>query len=67
MEAIGKPYKFGAWQIQKIIDNYLVEKIQVKLFNRTKNGSLHFGRFQALYVLPKDWKQFKAEMKKAKK
>ena len=44
MKALGEPYKFGRWQVQEIIDNYGKKKIQVKLFQKTKNGGLNFNR-----------------------
>lgn len=65
MKALGKPYKFGMFQIQEIIDNYNVRKVQIKYFNRGKSKKPMFNRFQAIYVMPNDWKLFKKEIKKA--
>lgn len=66
MEAIGKPVKFGddLFQIQKVIDNYGVEKRQFKYFNKNKKGGINFSKFQAVYFLPKDWEKLKKELRK---
>lgn len=66
MQTIGKPYKFGSFQIQKIIDNYGEEKIQIKYFSKNRNGNLNFSKFQAIYVLVRDWDNFKTEIKRTK-
>ena len=62
MQIIGEPYKFESWQIQKIIDNYGLEKIQIKLFKTKQAGGLDYHRFQALYVSEDDWNDMKKEI-----
>lgn len=62
MQIIGEPYKFEAWQLQKIIDNYGEEKIQIKLFKKKKGGGLDFFKFQTIYVKEDDWNDMKKEI-----
>lgn len=68
MEAIGKSIKInGVIQVQKIIDNFGIEKIQLKYFSRAKNGrSINFSKFQAVYFLPTDWKELKKALRRNK-
>jgi len=67
MIIVGKPYKFGRWQITRVIDNFGVKKIEVKYFNKNRNGGLNFNKYKALYVLPKDWREFLQKAKGKKK
>jgi hypothetical protein len=63
MEIIGKPIKFGLFQVQRIIDNFGIEKIQLKYFHRTKVG-ITFNKFQVLYIKMQDWKELKKMIRK---
>ena len=58
MEIIGKPWKRLPWQMQKVIDNFGLDKIQIKYINRTKDGGWNFSKFQVIYCTPKDWRFF---------
>lgn len=63
MKILGKPYKFGSWQITLIIDNFGIKKIQIRLYKKNKNGGLNFQKCQQIYANPKDWQELKKEIK----
>lgn len=67
MEILTKPYKFGSWQITKIIDKFGKEKIELKYFSKNKQGGLNWNHYQVLYIKLKDWKEFKSAIKQGKR
>jgi hypothetical protein len=66
MKVIGKQLKFLPWQITRVIDNFSKEKIQIKLFSRTKHG-INFLKFQAIYCRPEDFEIFKKVLRARKR
>lgn len=54
------------WQITKIIDNFGVEKIEIKYFKVHKKRGYDFHNYQVIYAKIKDWRDLISELKKAK-
>ena len=66
-KVISKQFKVGCWQITRIIDNFGVEKIQVRCYKRIPSGYLDFKKYQEIYAHPKDWDELKKAIRKTKK
>lgn len=66
MEYLSKPFKFGKFQMTKILDNFGVKKIELKYFSSNKNGGLNFKKYQRMFIKLEDWKNLKKEIKKKK-